>query len=152
MIFYSLFCVIFQFYTSTSIKIKPMLKINILNFGYGINYKYDGKLMHSFDRFYVVTKFILPTIGDLRFSKLDFNDTCAYADSKYALNTKSRKYMLDLKTFCKKIEPFLHYYKRLINSYNNTAHNILEKEIKLLLPQVQTRQNVELSPLWYQVL
>ena len=48
--------------------------------------------------------------------------------------------MLDLKTFCKEIEPFVIYYKRLINSYNNTAHNILEKEIKLLLPQVQSRQ------------
>ena len=32
-------------------------------------------LAHSFDRFYVVTKFMLPTIGDLKFSKLDFDDT-----------------------------------------------------------------------------
>ena len=44
--------------------------------------------------------------------------------------------MLDLKTFCKKIDPFVVYYKRLIKSYNNTAHNILEKEINLLLPQI----------------
>ena len=52
--------------------------------------------------------------------------------------------MLDLKTFCKKIESFVNYYKRLINSYNNTAHNILEKEIKLLLPQAQSRQKCEI--------
>ena len=98
-------------------------------------------LVHSFDRFYVVTKFILPMIGDLKFSKLDFDDIYAYTDNKYAQNTESRKYMLDLKTFCKKMEPFVIYYERLINSYNNTtAHNILEKEIKLLLPQVQSRQ------------
>ena len=95
--------------------------------------------MHSFDRFYVVTKFILPMIGDLKFSKLDFDDTCAYTDNKYAQITESRKYKLNLKTFCKKIEPFVIYYKRLINSYNNTLHNILEKEIKLLLPQVQSK-------------
>ena len=118
---------------------KPEFTKNILNFGYGINYKYEGMLVHSFDRFYVVTKFILPMIGDLKFSKLDFDDTCAYTDNKYAQNTESRKYMLDLKTFCKKIEPFVIYYKRLITSYNNTVHNILEKEIKLLLPQVQSR-------------
>ena len=111
--FYSLFCVIFQFYTSTSIKIKPKLKKNILNFGYGVNYKCEGMLAHSFDRFYVITKFILPTIGDLKFSKLDFDDTCAYMDNKYAQNTESRKYMLDLKTFCKKIEPFVIYYKKI---------------------------------------
>ena len=41
-----------------------------------------------------------------------------------------------MKTFFKKIEPFVVYYKRLIKSYNNTAHNILEKEINLLVPQM----------------
>ena len=56
-------------YQSTSTKIKPELKKNILTFDYGINYKYEGMLAHSFDRFYVVTKFILPLIGDLNFSK-----------------------------------------------------------------------------------
>ena len=49
--------------------------------------------------------------------------------------------MLDLKTFCKKIEPFVIYYKKLIKSYNNTMHNILEKEINLLLHQIPTVQN-----------
>ena len=97
-------------------------------------------LAHSFDRFYVVTKFMLPTIGDLKFSKLDFDDTCAYTENKYAQNTESRKYMLDLKPFCNKIKPFVTYYKRLINSCNKTAHNILEKEKKLLLPQVKRKQ------------
>ena len=138
--FYSLFCVIFHFYIGTSIKIKPELKKNILNFGYGINNKYEGMIAYSFDIFYVVTKFMLPMIGDLKFSRLDFDDTCAYMDNKYAQNTDSRKHMLDLKTFCNKIKPFVTYYKRLINSYNNTVHNILEKEIKLLLPQVKRKQ------------
>ena len=79
-------------------------------------------------------------IGDLKFSKLDFDDTCAYMDNKYAQNTDSRKYMLDLKTFCNKIKPFVTYYKILINPYNNTVHNILEKEIKLLLTQDKRKQ------------
>ena len=48
--------------------------------------------------------------------------------------------MLELKAFCNKIKPFVTYYNELINSYNNTAHNILEKEIKLLLPQVKRKQ------------
>ena len=77
---------------------------------------------------------MLLMIGDLRFSKLDFDDTCAYTENKFAQNTESRKYMLELKAFCNKIKPFVTYYKRLIGSYNNTVHNILEKEIKLLLP------------------
>ena len=57
-------------YQCTSTKIKPELKKNILNFGYGINYKYEGMLAYLFDRFYAVTKFILPSIGDLNFSEL----------------------------------------------------------------------------------
>ena len=97
-------------------------------------------LVHSFDRFYVVTKFMLPMIGDLKFSKLDFDDTCAYTENEYAQNTESRRYMLELKAFCNKFRPFVTDYNKLINSYNNTVHNILEKEIKLLLPQVNRKQ------------
>ena len=97
-------------------------------------------LAHSFDGFYVVTKFMLPMIGDLKFSTLDFDYTCAYMRKEYAPNTESWKYMLELKAYCNKIKPFVTYYHKLINSYNNTTHNILEKEIKLLLPQVKRKQ------------
>ena len=54
----------------TSVDNMPELKINILNFGYRINFKYEGMLSHSFDRFYVVTKFILPVSMTLSFHQL----------------------------------------------------------------------------------
>ena len=108
-------------------------------------------LVYSFDTFYVVTKFILPSIGDLNFSPLNYDNTCVYLDSKNMCNTESKKHMLDLITFCKKIEPFVLYYKCLIKSYKNAAHNILENEISLILPQVTRKQNLELSPHWYPV-
>ena len=133
---YLLLCILCQFYQDTSTKIKPELKKNILNFGYGINYNYEGMLVHSFDIFYVVTQFILPSIGHLKFSNLNYDNTCAYLVNKNAQNTATRKYMLDLKMFCKKIEPFVVYYKRLIKSYSNTVHNILKNEINLLLPHM----------------
>ena len=60
-----------------------------MNFGYGINYKYEGMLAHLFDRFYVVTKFILPSIGDLKFSKLNYGN-CAYMDNKDAQSTDKK--------------------------------------------------------------
>ena len=72
-ILFVIYCCIYRY---TSIKIKPELKKNILKFGYGINHKYEGMLAHSFDRFYGVTKFILPSIGDLEFSKLNYDNTC----------------------------------------------------------------------------
>ena len=35
-------------------------------------------LAHSFDRFYVVTKFILPTLDDLRLSPIKYDKECNY--------------------------------------------------------------------------
>ena len=121
-------------------KIKPEVKRNILNFGHGIIFKYEGMLLHSFNRFYVVTKFILPSIGDLNFSTLKYDNTCVYLDNKYIHDAESKKHMLDLMTFCKKIEPFVNNYKRLITSYDNTAHSILKHEINLTLPQISQKQ------------
>ena len=100
--FYLFISVLCQFYQSTSTKIKPKLKKNILNFCYGINYKYEGMLTHSFDRFYVVTKFILPSIGNLKFSNLDYNNTCVYSDNKNAQNTETKKICVRSKDFLKK--------------------------------------------------
>ena len=137
---YILFCIILIAYKSASIGIRPELQRNILNFGYGINYEYEGMLAYSFDRSYVVTKFMLPMIGDIKFSKLDFDYTSAYMDKEYPPNTYSRRYRLELRAYCNKVKPFVTYYNKLINSYNNTAHNILEKDINLLLPQVGNRQ------------
>ena len=45
---------------------------NILKFGYSINYKYIGKVSHSFDRVYVVTKFELPKVEDLQFDDIPY--------------------------------------------------------------------------------
>ena len=103
----SLFFAVFQFYIGTSVKIKPELQRNILNFGYGINYKYEEMLAHSFDRFYVVTQFMLCKIGDLKFSNLNFDNICAYMENKFVQNTESWKYKLELKVFCNKVKPFV---------------------------------------------
>ena len=75
---------------------------------------------------------------------MNFDDTCAYTENKFTQNTETRKYMLELKALCIKIKTFVTYYKRFINSYNNTACNVLEKEIKLLLPQVKRKQKCEI--------
>ena len=93
-----LLCILFQFYLGTSTKIKPELKKNILKFGYGINYKYEDLLTHSFDRFYIVTRFMLPLLGNFKFSNLNYDNTCAYLENKNSEGTRTRKYMLDLKT------------------------------------------------------
>ena len=59
-------------YKYTSIKIKLALQKNILKFGYRINCKYEGMLAHLSDRFYVVTKYILPMMDDLELSPINY--------------------------------------------------------------------------------
>ena len=125
---------------SISIKFNLELQQNVLKFGYGINYKYEGMLAHSFDRFYIVTKFMLPSMGDIKFSKLNFDHSCTYMNKEYAPNTDSRKYLTELKTYCSKIKPFVSHYTNLIKSYNATVYNILENEIKPLLPQLSRQK------------
>ena len=45
-----------------------------------------GMLVDSYDRFYVVTKFIFPSINDLTFFKLNYDNTCSYLNEKNGHN------------------------------------------------------------------
>ena len=47
-----------------------------MKFGYGINYKYNGMLAHLFVRLYVVTKFIIPMLDDLKLSPIKYDKEC----------------------------------------------------------------------------
>ena len=110
------FCCIYRY---TSIEIKPELKKNILKFGYGINHKYEGMLAHSFDRFYVVTKFILLTAIDINFSISNFKDNCEYLRKRgKGHNHRIEKIILDLIDYCRKIKSYVHFYKQQIESLN----------------------------------
>ena len=77
-------------YKYISIEIRPEFKNNILIFGYRIYFKCEGMLVHSFDRFHVVTKFILPSIKDLKFSKLRYDGTYAYLNEKHVGTAEKR--------------------------------------------------------------
>ena len=98
-----------------------------------MNYKYEGMLAHSFDRFYIIAKFMLPSMGDLKFSNLNFDHSCTYINKKYTPSMGSSKYLAELKTYCNKIKPFVSHYSKFIKSYNATVYNILTNEIRLLL-------------------
>ena len=47
-------------WSTSTVSIMPELKHNVLRFGYGVNFRYEGMLSHSFDRFYVVTRIEIP--------------------------------------------------------------------------------------------
>ena len=120
----------------SSVKIKPELQKNVLKFGYGINYKYKEMLAHSFDRFYVVTKFILPTLDDLRLSPIKYDKECNYlCDLVDQGSEQIKQNIKDLLLYFSKIRPYMAFYKMQIKAHNNTVHHILKKELDLILPK-----------------
>ena len=121
------FCFFICLYESSVVDIMPELKRNILNFGYGVNFKYEGMLLHSYDRFYVVAKFELPKVEYLRLTTVDFGSKCSFLPSNDSYYTKLMKY-------CLKIAPYVEVNKRKIKYYNNTAQKMLTKDIGLILP------------------
>ena len=80
----AVFLVITCAYKNLAIDTKPESRNNILNFRYGVNFKYEGMLPHSFDRFYVVTKFKIPKMKDLKLMTFTF-----YLKCKHLNNPKS---------------------------------------------------------------
>ena len=56
-----------------------------------------------------------------------------YLQEKNAHNKEAKEYISDLRVYCNKIIPFVHYYREQIFSLNCTVHNILMNEISLIL-------------------
>ena len=99
-------CLLLFVYGSSAIDIMPKLKRNILNFGYGVNFKYEGMLSHSFDQFYIVTKFELPKTKDLRLVMFKFDFECSYAN-----HTSSNTNYSKLLKYCMKIALYAQLYQ-----------------------------------------
>ena len=127
-------CLLVIVYDNSAVDIIPELKRNILNFGYGVNFKYEGMLSHSFDRFYIVTKFELPKTQDLGFLTFKFDFECSYANHMTSSNTNYAK----LLNYCMKIVPYAQLYQRQIQYYNWTAYDTLANDIGKILPKFPT--------------
>ena len=121
----------------STVKIKLVLQKNVLKFGYGINYKYEGMLAHTFDRFYEVTKFTLPTLDDLKLLPIKYDKECKYlCDLDDQDNEQIKHNIKDLLLYCSKLRPYMTLYKMQIKACNNTAHHILKNEVDLILPKI----------------
>ena len=110
------------------------LQNNILKFGYGNNYKYTGTISHSFDRFYVVTKFGLPKVQDLQFTTIPYDKNCEHLEYAKSKGGLSLGLIEEIKTYCIKIALYIQYHKKQIECYNQTATDIMTNETALMLP------------------
>ena len=76
MLIYFTVIVALSLHKRVTIDVMPELKKNMLNFGYSANFKYEGMLTHSFDRFYVVAKYEITKVEHLQFTTFTFDLTC----------------------------------------------------------------------------
>ena len=79
-------------------------------------------LYHSFDRFYVLTKFEISKVEDLKLTTFTLDLACEH------LNNPKNYIHLYLK-HSQKIAPYVKFYQKQIEYYNKTTYDILEKEI-----------------------
>ena len=64
------------------------LQRNQLNFGYGVNFKYNGELHNNLDRVWVVHRINLPKKVDLEFKPINFRMDCSYHKMQTVMLTK----------------------------------------------------------------
>ena len=126
-------CLLLFVYDSSAMDIMPELKRNILNLGYGVNFRYEGMLSNSFDQFYIVTRFELPKAKDVRLPTFKFDFECSYANHT-STNTNYAK----LLKYCIKIALYAQLYQRQIQYYNHTAYDTLTNDIGRILPKFPT--------------
>ena len=105
----------------------PEFKKNVLNFGYGANFKYVGILSHSFDRFYVVAEYEMPKIKDLKLKTFSFDLACNH------LNISRKSYLLRYIKHYRRIALYVKFYKQQVEYYNQTAHYISQNKIGQIL-------------------
>ena len=110
-------------------------KEECFKFGYGANFKYEGMLSHSFDRFYVEAKYEIPKIENLKLTTFSFDLMCNH------LNISQKSYLLRYIRHCRRIAPYVKFYKQQIDYYNQTTYNILQNEIGLILPSFKDNNN-----------
>ena len=125
---------------TSAVSIIPELKQNVLRFGYGVNFRYEGVLAHSFDRFYVVTKVEIPKVLDLNLTRFQFDYNCSHIANmeriRIGFNFKVMNTILNIfRTYCKNLIPYMYLYKHQVEYYKKTVYNILEKDIGMISPK-----------------
>ena len=66
---------------------------------------------------------------DLKFLLIEFDSTCNYLNVNVDTYHFPPQFILNLKNYCRKLIPSIDFYKQQIDSYNETTHEILVKEI-----------------------
>ena len=69
----------------------------------------------------------------MKLTTISYGSTCHYLDDTTNLKDYLTKLIKDIKNYCVKIAPYVDYYKKQIDYYNQTAYEIVTNELALIL-------------------
>ena len=104
---------------------------NRLNFGYGVNFKNNGKVQNNLDRVWIVQRFNLPQELNFNFKGINFGLNCTYEryseDLKSNLIYMSRLYFI--KDICKQTQPMLRSMSHGVLQYNMILKKLIKDDL-----------------------
>ena len=114
---------------TSAISIMPELRHNVLRFGYRVNFRYEGMLSHSFDRFYVVTRIEIPKVSDLNLTLFQFDYNCSHmVNIEKDTSFKVPSTINDMfNVYCKNIISYMYLYKHQVECYEKTVYDIWKR-------------------------
>ena len=88
----------------------------------------------------MATKFELPNVQDLQFTTIPYDKGCNHLEDTKSKGRYPLALIEEVKEYCVKITLHIAYYKKQIEYYNQTAHDILTNEMALILPTFTQKQ------------
>ena len=73
-------------------------------------------------------------VEDLELTMISYDSTCQYLEKAKSIQSYPSQYITDVKNYCIKVAPYVDYYKKQIDYYNQTAYEIITNELTLILP------------------
>ena len=107
---------------------------NKLNFGYGVNFKYNGEIHNNLDRVWIVQRFNLPKGLTSYFTGMKFGLNCEYrnlspqyADKSWAIDSISR--ISFIREVCRQTRPMLAQLEKGAYFYQKTIERLVNGDI-----------------------
>ena len=102
-----------------------------LNFGYGVNFKLNGKVHNNLDRVWIVKRFNLPQELNLQFKGLNFVLNCTYDNLtrsvKHDLGQLSR--LNFMKEICRQTQPILKQLSQGAFQYQHVLKRLIQSDL-----------------------
>ena len=81
-----------------------------------------------------------PRVQDLPFTTIPYDKNCEHLEDAKSKEGLSLDLIVEIKTYCVQIAPYIQYYKKQIEYYNQTTTDIMTNEITLMLPTLNKNE------------